>query len=153
MWQVTLRWQWNGDFGEDWCWKPGLMLVCSAEEDWLAFTHCEVRQGCDYECYQFCFWSWYHCLNCTPQIIVVRVLCTNSIYDLKCVCSFRMMFQFIFLCLYISSISNVSTFWAFVFTCSISTLLLMLVYLCGLLQAGRPPEVERSRVEWSGLSL
>ena len=31
--RVTLRWQWTGDFGEDWCWEPGLMLGCSAEEE------------------------------------------------------------------------------------------------------------------------
>ena len=30
---VTLRWQWTGDFEEDWCWIPVLMLGCSAEEE------------------------------------------------------------------------------------------------------------------------
>ena len=25
--------QWTGDFGEDWCWKPGLTLGCNAEEE------------------------------------------------------------------------------------------------------------------------
>ena len=30
---VTLRWQLLGDVGEDWCWKPGLILDCSADQE------------------------------------------------------------------------------------------------------------------------
>ena len=39
----TLRWQWIKDTGEDWYWKPGLTLGCSAKEDF--FCHCALCFG------------------------------------------------------------------------------------------------------------
>ena len=45
-------------------------------------------------------------------------MCSNNVCDLNCVCSFRMSFLFVFVCLYISNCSRVSSFRPFVCTCS-----------------------------------
>ena len=52
-------------------------------------------------------------------------ICSNNACDLKCVCSFRMSFLFVFVCLYISNCSRVSSFRPFVCTCRMFTLLSM----------------------------
>ena len=31
--QVTQRWQWIGDVGGNYCWKSGITLGCSANEE------------------------------------------------------------------------------------------------------------------------
>ena len=57
------------------------------------------------------------------------VMCSNSMCDLNCVCSFRMMFLCVFVCLCISSCSRVASFQTFVQACRISILFFMFVYV------------------------
>ena len=50
-------------------------------------------------------------------------MCSNNACDLNCVCSFRMSFLFVFVCLYVSNCSRVSSFRPFVCTCRMFMLL------------------------------
>ena len=53
----------------------------------------------------------------------VGVICLNNVCDLNCVCSFRMLFLFVFVC------SRVSSFRPFVCTCRMSMILSMFLYV------------------------
>ena len=56
-------------------------------------------------------------------------ICSNNACDLNCVCSFSMSFLFVFVCLYISNCSRVSSFRPFACTCSMFMLLSMFLYV------------------------
>ena len=62
-------------------------------------------------------------------VCVCGEMCSNNACDLNCVCSFRMSFLFVFVCLYISNCSRVSSFRPFVCTCSMFMLLSMFLYV------------------------
>ena len=56
-------------------------------------------------------------------------MCSNNACDLNCVCSFRMSFlYYVFVCLYISNCSSVSSFRPFVCTCRM--FMLLFVFTC-----------------------
>ena len=57
------------------------------------------------------------------------VICPNNACDMNCVCSFRISFLCVFMCLYISNCSRVSSLWPFVCTCRMSMLLSMSIKL------------------------
>ena len=62
-------------------------------------------------------------------VCVCGEMCLNNACDLNCVCSFRMSFLFVFVGLYISNCSRVSSFRPFVCTCRMFMLLSMFLYV------------------------
>ena len=70
-------------------------------------------------------------LNCACcEFSVLWVMYSKSVCDLNCVCSFRMSFLCVFVCLYISNCSRVFSFCPFLCMCSISKLSLMFWQVC-----------------------